>query len=127
MLRILISSIWTTANTLLNRSQNTTPDQPSTSKWRTFRNFIFSTISTFGIPLIRSITGNDTLYECVNTLLANSTTNRNNNNNNNIDHHQRQNSGISRYSRPNFRRRSHHNGGVVRIIKPTINIHFHQT
>jgi len=120
MLRILISSIWTTANTLFNHSQNTTPDQPSTSKWRTFRNFIFSTISTLGIPLIRSITANDTLYECVNTLLANSTTNRNN-----IDHHQRQNSGISRYSRPNFRRRSHHNGGVVRIIKPTINIHLH--
>jgi hypothetical protein len=124
MLRIIISSIWTTANTLLNRSQNTTPDQPSTSKWRIFRNFIFSTISTLGIPLIRSITANDTLYECVNTLLANSTTNRNNNN---IDHHQRQNSGISRHSRPNFRRRSHHNGGVVRIIKPTINIHLHQT
>ena len=121
MLRVLISGIWTTANTLLTRSQNPVPDQPSTSKWHTFRQIIVSAISLFGIPLARTLTGNDTIYECVNTFLANSTTNRNNN----IDHRERQNSGLSRYSRPSFRRRSHHNGGVVRIIKPTINIHIH--
>jgi hypothetical protein len=120
MLRILFSGIWTTANTLLNRNQNPTADQPTTSRWGVFRNLIFSTITAIGTPLLRSITGTDTVYECVNTLLANSTTNRNN-----IAHRQGHNSGISRFSRPNFRRRTQHNGGIVRIIKPTINIHIH--
>jgi hypothetical protein len=122
MFRVLMNGIWATANTFLSSNQNPTTDQPTTSKWRTFRNFIFSTISTIGIPLVRSITGNDTLYEYVNTFLASSTPNRNN-----IDHHQRHNSGLSRFSRTNFRRRSHHNGGIVRIVKPTINIHIHHS
>lgn len=121
MLRVVISTIWATATTLLNGAQNPPADQPTTSKWHTFRNFIFSTLSTFGIPLIQSMTENNTLYDCVNTFLAHSTTNRNTT----VDHRQRQNSGISRYSRPNFRRRTHHNGGVVRIIRPTIHIHIH--
>ncbi len=120
MLRVLINSIWTTANTLFNNGQNPAINPPSTSKWRIFRNFIFSTITNIGIPLVRSYTGTDTVFEYVNTVLANSTTTRNN-----IDHHQRPNSNLSRFSRPNFRRRSHHNGGIVRIIKPTINIHIH--
>ncbi len=120
MLRVLISGIWATANTFLNNNQNPTTDQTSTSKWRIFRNFLFSTISTIGIPFVRRIAGNDTVYEYVNTFLASSTTNRNN-----IDHHQRENSGLNRFSRPNFRRRPHRNGGIVRIVKPTINIHIH--
>ena len=120
MLRVIISSIWTVANTFLNRSQNLAEDQPSTSKWRTLRNLICSTISTLGIPLIRSISGSDTVYECVNTLLASSTTNRNP-----VEQPQRRPTSISRFSRPNFSRRSHHNGGIVRILKPTINIHIH--
>jgi hypothetical protein len=121
MLRVLINGILTTANTLLNNSQNLTTNPPSTSKWRIFRNFIYSTFTIIGIPLVRSITGTDTVFEYVNTYLANSTTTRNN-----IDHRQqRHNSNLSRFSRPNFRRRSYHNGGIVRIIKPTINIHIH--
>ncbi|CAF0734141.1 unnamed protein product [Rotaria sordida] len=122
MLRVLVSGIWTTANTLLNRNQNSSNEQSSTSTWHKFRNFIFSAISSFGIPLVRSITQNETLYEYVNTCLAYSTTNRNN-----VDHRQQRNPGVNRLSRPNFRRRSYHNGGVIRIIKPTINIHIHQT
>jgi hypothetical protein len=120
MLRVLVSGIWATANTLLTRDQNRTIEQQSTSKWRIFRNFIFSTISAIGIPFVRTITANDTLYEYINTFLASSTTARNN-----IDHRQQRQSGINRLSRPNFRRRSHHNGGIIRILKPTINIHIH--
>jgi len=116
MFRALISGIWSTAATLLSNNQN----PPTTSKWRIFRNFIFSTMSTIGIPLVQSLTESDTIYEYVNTFLANSTTTRNN-----IDHRQQRNSNLSRFSRPNFRRRSHHNGGTVRIIKPIINIHIH--
>jgi hypothetical protein len=118
MLRLLISGIWTTASTLLSLNQNPAVDQPSsTSKWRTFRNLFFSTISAFGIPLVRSMATNDTLYEYVNTFLGNSIPTRTN-----TDHHQRRNNSINRNSRPNFRRRSHHNGGIVRIVKPTFNI-----
>ncbi|CAF0779476.1 unnamed protein product [Adineta steineri] len=120
---ILFNGLLAAGNIFFNRGQNTTPDQRPISKWRTFCNFIFSTISTVGIPLIQSATGNDTAYEFVNAALGSSTTNRNNN----IDHHERQNSGISRLSRPNFRRRRHHSSGAVRIIRPTINIHIHQT
>ncbi|CAF0776502.1 unnamed protein product [Rotaria sp. Silwood1] len=122
MLRVLISGIWATANTLLNRDQNSSNEQSSTSTWHKFRNFIFSTISSVGIPFVRSITENETLYEYVNTCLAHSTTNRNN-----VDRRQQRNSGVSQSSRPNFRRRLYHNNGVIRIIKPTINIHIHQT
>lgn len=122
MLRVLINGIWTTANTLLNKSQNPTTNPPSTSKWRIFRNFIYSTFTYIGIPLVRSFTGTDAVFEYVNTYLGNSTTTTTRNN---IDHRQRHNSNLSRFSRPNFRRRPYHNGGIVRIIKPTINIHIH--
>ena len=122
MFRGLINGIWTTASMVLNHNRNSTNNPPSTSKWRIFRNFIFSAISTLGIPFVRSITESDTLYEYVNTCLAYSTTNRNN-----IDHRQRRDSGVSRLSRPDFRRRSYRIGGIVRIVKPSINIHIHST
>jgi hypothetical protein len=120
MLRVLANGIFATASSLLTRNQNPPTGQPSTSRWHMFRQFIFSTVSAIAIPFIRSTTAGDTLYECVNTLLASSTTTRNN-----IDHRQRNQSGINRLSRPSFRRRSNHNGGIVRIIRPTINIHIH--
>jgi hypothetical protein len=122
MWRILINSIWAAANTLLSPGQNQPIDQPSRSKWRTIGNFFFSTLANIGFPLARSIAQNETLYECVNALLATPTTTTARNHN---DHHERHNSNLSRYSRPNFRRRSHHNGGTVRFIKPIINIHIH--
>ncbi|CAF2469966.1 unnamed protein product [Rotaria sp. Silwood2] len=122
MLRVLITGIWTATNTLLNRNQNPPNEQSSTSKWHKFRHFIFAAISSFGISFVRSITENEAIYEYVNTCLANSTTNRTS-----VEHRQQRNSGVNRLSRPNFRRRSYHNSGAIRIIKPTINIHIHQT
>ncbi|UJR33977.1 hypothetical protein I4U23_021393 [Adineta vaga] len=117
MLRVVINSIWAVTNTFLNRNQIVTHDQQPTSKWRIFRNFLQSTISTFGLPLIQSMTTNDTVYEYVNTLLSNPSTP-------NHHHLQRSNSGINRHSRANFRRRTHHHhNNVVRIVKPTIHIH----
>lgn len=122
MWRLLINGILATANALLSNNQNATTDLPATtSTWRRFRNFIFSTIATVGIPLAQSAIENNAGYEYVNTILANSPTARNN-----IDQRERHNSNLSRHSRPNFRRRSHHNSGNVRIIKPTIHIHIHQ-
>ncbi len=118
MLRVLIGGIWDAANAFVSPGQNLPIDRPSTSRWRAIGNFLFSMVSNIGIPLVRSMTANETLYECVNTLLANPTTTTTRNHN---DHH----SNISRHSRPNFRRRTHHNGGNVRIIRPTIHIHIH--
>lgn len=123
MWRALISSVLATANILLNNNQNSTLDPTTTattSKWRQFRNFLFSTLTSFGIPFAQSMLGDNAIYEYVNSSLVNSPTTRNN-----IDHHERHNSNLNRHSRPNFRRRSHHNHGNVRIIKPTIHIHLH--
>lgn len=121
MLRILIRGIQTTANALLIHDQNIPNNQSSTSKWRSLYNFLFSAFSSIGIPLLRTFTGSDTLFEFVNAYLANTNTTRNN-----IVRHQRRSSGVSQLSRPNFRRRTHHNHGVVRFIRPTIHIHIHQ-
>lgn len=112
MLRLFLNGIYAVTNTLLNQNEA----QTSTSRWRIFRNFLSSTMTILGRPLIRSITGNETVYEYVNTLLSNPTTR---------EHHQRPHSGLDRHSRPVFRRRTHHRGGV-RIIRPTIHIHVHQ-
>ncbi|CAF3146652.1 unnamed protein product [Rotaria socialis] len=120
MFRVLISSIRATANMLLVHHQNLPSDQSSTSKWHKFRNIFFSTISSLGISFIRSLTETDTLYECVNTYLAHSATNRNT-----VDPRKRNNSGVSRLSRPNFRRRSCRSSGIIRIVKPKIHIHIH--
>ena len=122
MLRAILNGILSTTNTLLINTETPAIDRPSTSRWRTFGNFLYSTLSTFGIPLLRLVTGGDTVYECVNSLLVNSSPTRNH-----TDQRQRTNSNLNRLSRPNFRRRSHHHGGNVRILKPTIHIHLHQT
>ena len=118
MLRVLIGSIWSAASALLTPSQNPPTAQPVTSKWRTIGNFLFSTLSNIGIPLLRTMTEGEALYECVNTLLANPTTTVTRN-------RTEQHSNISRHSRPNFRRRTNHHGGNVRIIKQNIHIHIH--
>lgn len=120
MLRVVLSSIWATANALLTRNQTVDNNQATTSKWHTIGKFLLSTLTTLGVPFVRSLTQNETVYDCVNALLSNPTTTRNAN-----IHRQRSNSGLSRFSRPNFRRRSHHENQVVRIIKPTIHIHIH--
>jgi hypothetical protein len=119
MLRVLIGSIWAAASALLTPSQNLPTTQPVTSKWRTIGNFFLSTLSNIGIPLIRTMTEGEALYECVNTLLANPTATTVTRNH--TDHP----SNLSRHSRPNFRRRIIHNGRNVRITKQVINIHIH--
>lgn len=120
MWRLVVTSILTAANTLLNR--NETQENNSTSKWRSIANFLLSTLNAIGVPFVRTLTENETVYECVNTLLSNSTTTTTRNGNNN---RQQTNSNLSRFSRPHFRRRSHHENRTVRIIKPTIHIHIH--
>ena len=121
MLRFLLSSIWTTANALRNQNATVTDNnQATTSKWRTIGKFLLSVLTTLGIPFVQSLTENETVYDCVNTLLANSPTTRSAN-----ARQQRSNSSLSRFSRTNFRRRSNHENRVVRIIKPTIHIHIH--
>lgn len=111
MLRILISSLVSSANSLLATSQ--------TSKWTMLRNFVSSTFSIFGRPLLRRFTNNDTVYECVNTLLSNPTAAQQY-----TEHRQQQqNSHLNRFSRTNFRRRTHR--PVIRIVNPTFHIHMH--
>lgn len=110
MLRILISSLVSSANAFLATNQ--------TSKWDMFRNFVSSTFSIFGRPLLRRFTNNDTVYECVNTLLSNPTAAQQY-----TEHRQQQNSHLNRFSRPNFRRRTHR--PVIRIVNPTVHIHMH--
>ncbi|CAF0756663.1 unnamed protein product [Adineta ricciae] len=112
MLRLIFNGICTVTNTLLNRNET----QASTSRWRIFRNFLGSTMSSLGRPLIRSIVNNETVYEYVNTLLSNPTTR---------EHHRRANLGLDRHSRPTFRRRTYHHGGI-RIIRPIIHVHVRQ-
>lgn len=125
MLRMLISSIWTAANTLLSSNENPSVDQPPTSKWRAIGKFLAAALSTIGIPFIQSMTESEALYECVNTLLSTSTATPATATRSHNNHRQRPNPGLSRHSRSHFRRRPHHNGGAVRIVKPTIHVHIH--
>lgn len=117
MLRMLVNRIVSSANGLLTYNQTTT--------WGIFRNFIASTFTIFGRPLMRRLTNSDTLYECVNTLLSNPTTTTTTVTQHHTEQRQRQNSNLNRHSRPNFRRRTHR--PVIRIIKPTVHIHMNSS
>ena len=122
MLRHLLGGICTTANLLLNRASNNAPtNQTTTSKWRVLRDILLAMISAVGIPLVQSLTASETVYELVNASLANATAAQTS-----PARRQRDERGVSDMSRPNFRRRTQHSHrGVVRIVKPTINIHIH--
>ena len=123
MLRVLMAGMVTSAMAFFNWQKTRTTNGVSSSTWRVFRSLISSTVSRFGGAFVRSLTESAGLYECVNTLLANSTSQQHN-----VRMRRRHREGVSDMSRPSFRRRNHRrHSSLIRIVSPTININIHPT